>query len=437
MIEIGDVIEVEVGSVAHGGICVARDNGRVVFVRHALPGERVRARLTDTSHDRYWRADAVEVLRASPERVVPPCPHAGAGRCGGCDWQHASLVAQRRLKAEVVREQLRRMAGLDCPVEVEAVDALPAVLPPGALSPDVPPSGSLSSSDEPAEGLGWRTRMRYALTEQGEVALRGHRSHEVVPAVDCRIAHPLVRAAVTDRIFPMRDAGETEVEVEVAASVSSGTAVVTRLPGASAGSSPGSGAETEIVEVVRGRRFRLDPGVFWQVHPGAPEALVDAVLSGLAPRTGETALDLYAGAGLFAAALAEAVGPSGTVVAMESDPPAVASAARSLADLPQVSLRGVRVSPGSLRGLAATGADIAVLDPPRAGAGRAVMHALLALGPRAVAYVSCDPASLARDLAVAAAQGYSLVTLRAFDLFPMTAHVECVAILAPVGEAAR
>ncbi|WP_430827791.1 class I SAM-dependent RNA methyltransferase, partial [Candidatus Protofrankia californiensis] len=295
-----------------------------------------------------------------------------------------------------------------------------------------------SSSDRSDEGLGWRTRMRYVLTEQGEVALRGHRSHEVVPAADCRIAHPLVRAAVADRVFPVRDAGETEVEVEVAASMSSGTAVVTRLPGPSASSGSGSGSEveTEIVEVVRDRRFRLGPGVFWQVHPGAPEVLVDAVLVGLAPRAGETALDLYAGAGLFAAALAEAVGPSGTVVAMESDPPAVASAARSLADLPQVSLRGVRVSPGSLRGLAATGADVAVLDPPRAGAGRAVMQALLALGPRAVAYVSCDPASLARDLAVAVAQGYSLVTLRAFDLFPMTAHVECVAILTntPGGE---
>ncbi len=288
-------------------------------------------------------------------------------------------------------------------------------------------------------------------------------------------------------------------EIEVAASVSSGTAIVTRLPDVPAGtgadrvfgtpsaagvpagvgadsgsgsaagagsgalsasgavsasdaapgagavsgaggpSGPGSGpgAEGEIVEVVRGRRFRLGPGVFWQVHPGAPETLVDAVLTGLAPRAGERALDLYAGAGLFAAALAEAVGPDGTVVAMESDPAAVASAARSLTGLPQVSLRGVRVSPGSLRGLAGAGADIAVLDPPRAGAGRAVMRALLALRPRAVAYVSCDPASLARDLAVAVAQGYSLVTLRAFDLFPMTAHVECVAILAAPGGGSR
>ncbi|WP_239332439.1 class I SAM-dependent RNA methyltransferase [Frankia sp. CiP3] len=404
------VVELDIGPVAHGGMCVARHHGRVVFVRHTLPGERVRACLTDTSHDRYWRADAVEVLRPSADRVTAPCPHAGPGRCGGCDWQHTSVAAQRRFKAEVVREQLRRLAGLDWPVEVEALDP-----PPGAL-PD---------------GLGWRTRMRYTLTEQGEVALRGHRSHETVAAADCRIAHPLVRAAVAGRTFPAAGADTTDgtagPEIDVAASVSSGSTIITseaRAAGFSA-----DGADTEIVEVVRGRRFILAPGVFWQVHPGAPEALVDAVLTGLAPRAGERALDLYAGAGLFTAALAEAVGPGGLVVAMESDPRAVASAARSLADLPQVSLRGVRVSPGSLRGLAGTGADIVVLDPPRAGAGTAVMRELLAPGPRAVVYVACDPASLGRDLAVAVAQGYSLVELRAFDLFPMTAHVECVALL--------
>nr|WP_322769698.1 TRAM domain-containing protein [Frankia sp. Cr1] len=412
------VVELDIGSVAHGGTCVARHEGRVVFVRHALPGERVRARLTDTSHDRYWRADAVEVLAASADRVPAPCPHAGPGRCGGCDWQHASLAAQRRFKAEVVREQLRRLAGLDWPVEVEALD---------------PPSGSPSGS--PSDGLGWRTRMRYALTEQGQVALRGHRSHEVIAAADCRIAHPLVRAAVTGRTFPTTSAdpsaGAVEIEIEVAASVSSGSTLVTPVElittaGGSAGLRP---VDDEIVEVVSGRRFRLAPGVFWQVHPGAPEALVDAVLAGLAPRPGERALDLYAGAGLFTAALADAVGPDGVVVAMESDPAAVASAARSLADLPQVSLRGVRVSPGSLRGLAGTGADIVVLDPPRAGAGAGVMRELLALRPRAVAYVACDPAPLGRDLAVAVTAGYSMVGLRAFDLFPMTAHVECVALL--------
>ncbi len=421
------VVELDIGSVAHGGTCVARHDGRVVFVRHALPGERVRARLTDTSHDRYWRADAIEVLAASADRVPAPCPHAGPGRCGGCDWQHASLAAQRRFKAEVVREQLRRLAGLDWPVEVEALDL---------------PSGS------PFDGLGWRTRMRYALTDQGQVALRGHRSHEIVEAADCRIAHPLVRAAVTGRTFPTTSADpsaavaaaagatgegkiEGEIEIEVAASVSSGSTLVTpvTLHTTERGSVGVRPVDDEIVEVVRGRRFRLAPGVFWQVHPGAPEALVDAVLAGLAPRAGERALDLYAGAGLFTAALADAVGPQGLVVAMESDPQAVASAARSLADLPQVSLRGVRVSPGSLRGLAGTGADIVVLDPPRAGAGAGVMRELLALRPRAVAYVACDPAPLGRDLAVAVTAGYSLVGLRAFDLFPMTAHVECVALL--------
>ena len=190
----------------------------------------------------------------------------------------------------------------------------------------------------------------------------------------------------------------------------------------------------EVVETVRGRRFRLNPGSFWQIHPAAAEVLVGAVLAGLAPRPGESALDLYAGAGLFAAFLAEAVGRTGEVVAVEADPAAVDSAARSLADLPQVSLRKLRVTPAAVRGLGGRGGrafDVAVLDPPRAGAGPEVVAELLAHRPRAVAYVACDPAALGRDLAAARDAGYKLASLRAFDLFPMTAHVECVAIVVP------
>jgi tRNA/tmRNA/rRNA uracil-C5-methylase (TrmA/RlmC/RlmD family) len=190
------------------------------------------------------------------------------------------------------------------------------------------------------------------------------------------------------------------------------------------------------VETVGDRAFDLDPATFWQVHPGAAGTLVDAVLRGLDPRPGETALDLYAGAGLFAAFLAEAVGPAGRVIAMESDPAAVASAARSLRDLPQVSIRAVRVTPPAVRGVAGADAaggavDVAVLDPPRTGAGPGVLTALLAHRPRAVAYVACDPAALGRDLAAATAAGYRVSSVRAFDLFPMTWHVECVAILVP------
>ena len=161
------LLELAVSDVAHGGWCVAREpGGRVVFIRHALPGERVRARITDTTA-RFARAEAVEILQASPDRVEPPCPHARPDGCGGCDWQHATPQAQRRLKAEVVRQQLRRIAGLDREITVEPL--------PGD-------SG----------GLGWRTRIRLSVGPGGAAGLLKHRSHEVVEVGACPLAHSLV-----------------------------------------------------------------------------------------------------------------------------------------------------------------------------------------------------------------------------------------------------
>ncbi|WP_462202831.1 class I SAM-dependent RNA methyltransferase [Frankia sp. CcWB3] len=452
-IAVGSLLDLDVGPVAHGGFCVARSGGRVVFVRHALPGERVRARVTDASHERYWRADVVAVLTPSPDRVVAPCPHAGPGLCGGCDWQHAGLAAQRRGKAEVVADALRRFGGLDARVSLAhagsglgtAAEARPGAEPAlEVLVEAVPVSGPerLTGSDRSGgvdDGLAWRTRMRFAVTAGGEVGLRASRSHEVVATPDCRIAHPLVLAALAGRRFPGADA------VEVAASPATGQVAVAVHP-AGAGTvvddgragTGEAGVPGEAVEVVGERRFRLGPEVFWQVHPAAPGVLVDAVRGALRPRAGETALDLYAGTGLFAAFLAEDVGAAGRVIALESDAVSVAAAANNLADLPWVSLRALRVTPATIRGVLGTGGpagrvDLAVLDPPRTGAGPAVVAALLAHRLRAVAYVACDPVALGRDLAAAAAVGYDLVALRAFDLFPMTAHVECVALLEPRG----
>ncbi len=177
-----DLLELEVGEAAQGGWCVAREpTGRVVLVRHALPGERVLAQVTETTA-RFARADAVQVLAASPDRVEPHCPHAHPGGCGGCDWQHASPVAQRRLKATVISQQLRRIAGLDREVTVEALPGDPA-------------------------GLGWRTRVRFAVGRDGTAGLRKHRSHEVIDVGHCPIAHPLVdQAGATTRPWPGADA---------------------------------------------------------------------------------------------------------------------------------------------------------------------------------------------------------------------------------------
>jgi tRNA/tmRNA/rRNA uracil-C5-methylase (TrmA/RlmC/RlmD family) len=390
---VGESFDVDVGPVAHGGHCVARHEGRVVFVRHALPGERVRVTVTEGgATSKFWRADATVVLSPSPDRVTPPCPWAGPGRCGGCDWQHASLSAQRELKATVVREQLAHLAGIERDVVVEAV--------PGDV-----------------DGLGWRTRITHAVDAGGRAGLRRHRSHDVVRIDWCRIAHPLVvDARVPDDRWP------PESSVEVAASVATGERLVL-VDGAPGGA---------VTEVAAGREFRVSGGGFWQVHPGAADALLDTVLAGLDPQPGESALDLYCGVGLFAATLAQRLGPGGRVTAVESDARAVADARHNLADLPTVRIERGRVD-HVLRRLRLRRADLVVLDPPRSGAGKSVVDLLSRVKARRIAYVACDPAALARDLRWFRERGgYELVDLRAFDLFPMTAHVECVAILGPV-----
>ena len=390
---VGERYEVRAERVAHGGFVVARHFGVVVFVRHALPGERVVALVTEGQEgDRFLRADAVEVLEASPDRVAPPCPFSGPGACGGCDFQHVALPAQRALKAAVVAEQLHRLAGLTVEVTVEAVGD---------------------------DGLDWRTRVQWAVTSDGEVGLRKHRSHDVVPVDDCRIAHPDL-PDVTDTKWP--DA--TEVE-----SIVSSTGQRLRLVTTADGTTYADGPH-ELTEQAAGRTWQVTGSGFWQVHPAAADTLVAAVLDGLAPEPGERAADLYSGVGLFSGVLAEAVGLTGHVVAVESDPVAVDDARVNLADLPHVSVLADRVDRALGADVVGT-RDLVVLDPPRTGAKRDVVAGIARLEPRAIAYVACDPAALARDVAIFAEHGYVLESLRAFDLFPMTHHVECVAVLVP------
>lgn len=401
----GRLLELEVGRPGHGGFCIARSGGRVVFVRHALPGERVRALVTEDGGKSFCRADAVEVLEPSPDRVTPPCPHAGPGRCGGCDWQHASEPAQRAIKAEVVREQFRRLARLD--LDLPSVEALPG------------------------GPLGWRTRVAYAVGDDGTVGLRRHRSHRLEPVADCPLGAVEVAHA---RPAP---AGATGIEAVLG---DDGVTVLAHRPGA--GRQARGRRPPDRIEVIdgppsvrhrlHGRDFHVAAAGFWQVHPAAARTFAAALLDAVAPRPGETVLDLYAGAGPLTAALADAVGPTGRVVGIESAPAAVADAADNLADLPWAEVGRGRVDVRTLSALDLH-PDVVVLDPPRAGAGIETMAAISDLAPRAIGYLSCDPATLARDVAAALARGWQLTSLRAFDAFPMTHHVECVALLTRAG----
>ncbi|HSV65407.1 MAG TPA: class I SAM-dependent RNA methyltransferase [Mycobacteriales bacterium] len=408
---LGREVELAVGPVAHGGHCVARPvgdpGGRVVFVRHALPGERVLGLVTEDTGGSYCRADAIRVLAASPDRVPPPCAHAGPGRCGGCDFQHASGPAQRALKTAVLREALARLGGL--PADVLASRSL-----------------AVEVEELPGGLLGWRTRARFAATQDGWLGLRRHRSHDVEPLDHCPLTTDEVRAAgVLGRRWP----GAGTVEVVAAPS---GLAVLETPRAAHA--RPRRTGPAVLVEHAAGRDWQVSATGFWQVHPAAADVLAGCVRSMLRPVPGERALDLYAGAGLFAGVLATAVGEAGRVLAVEADPVAVRDATANLARYPCASVRHARVTPRLLAGLAGQDGldlrpDLVVLDPPRAGAGQQVMAAVCGLGARAVVYVACDPAALARDLRRAAEHGYQLAGLRAFDLFPMTHHLEAVALL--------
>ncbi|QIP84238.1 class I SAM-dependent RNA methyltransferase [Streptomyces sp. Tu 2975] len=433
---VGQEYEVEVGPVAHGGHCIARtEEGRVLFVRHTLPGEKVVARVTEGEESsRFLRADAVRVLEPSKDRVEAPCPYAGPGKCGGCDWQHAKPGAQRRLKGEVIAEQLQRLAGLTPEEAGWDGTVMPAEgdkLPPGQVPQ-------------------WRTRVQYAIDDAGHVGLRRHRSHEVEPIEHCMIAAQGVsELGIEERLWE----GMATVEA-IAASGSGDRQVIL---------TPRPGARLPLVELdrpvsvlrvdekdggvhrVHGRAFvreraderthRVGNGGFWQVHPQAADTLMRAVMQGLLPRKGDMALDLYCGVGLFAGALADRVGDKGAVLGIETSKRAVEDARHNLQQFDRV-----RVEHGKVEAvLPRTGidsVDLIVLDPPRAGAGKQTVRHLAGLGARRIAYVACDPAALARDLAYFAEAGYKPRTLRAFDLFPMTHHVECVAILEPATKGA-
>ncbi len=387
------------------------------------------------------------MLRASPDRVAPPCPWSGPGLCGGCDWQHVAVPAQRALKAAVVTEQLQRLAGLPADHALVSALVVEALDGPGV---DVD------------AGLRWRTRVQYAVAPGGRLGLREHRSHRVVQVDDCRIASPRV-AELDPRAVTWP--GAESVEVVAPATGEDRLVVVTprrttdgagkrmRLPTPPVASSLAVAGDEGLARI-RGRTwvgqdvelpggprtFRVTGSGFWQVHPGAAAALAAAVVGFAGLEPGERALDLYAGAGLLTAALAQAVGADGVVVSVEGDARAVSDAHRNLRDLPQAKVLPGRVdralaagtpsSPASAVVAAAGGpVDVVVLDPPRVGARRPVLERVAALEPRTVVLVACDPAALARDVTVLADLGYDLAGLRAFDLFPQTHHVECVAQL--------
>jgi tRNA/tmRNA/rRNA uracil-C5-methylase (TrmA/RlmC/RlmD family) len=388
-LEVGQRFNVTIEKVAHGGHFIARHEGAVIFVRHGIPGEEAEIVITSVGSS-FNRGDVVAVLTPSADRVSPPCRYAHREGCGGCDFQHVSIPRQRSLKSDVIAEQFSRIAKMELLVEVEEV----------------------------GKPLGWRTRCTSVTTKSGALGFYQARSHKIVPVDDCRILVPEMQFA---ELAKRGAKGDQKIEISIS---STGERSI-----ATAGARDESPMRlTDGVEIahytVGDNSFEVSQKSFWQSHKDAPQVLTDAVLKYAELRAGDHVLDLYGGVGLFTAAVLPLIGETGAVDLVEGSKSATSDATRNFVDSKNVTVITGDVTKVITR---FSHADVVVLDPPREGAGKDVVENLARIAPRTIVYVACDPAALARDTAYLREFGYELEAIRAFDLFPMTHHIECVA----------
>jgi len=423
---------VEIGKPVYGGAFLARLEGKAVFVPLALPGEQARVRLTQ-SKPGYATAELEEIVASAPERVAPGCAYFGV--CGGCDYQHTGYENQLALKQAILRETLER-GGVTAPEELRVLAAKP---------------------------WGYRNRIRLAFDAAGNPGYRGRRSHAVTAVSECPIAAPLLATAAQAAAELMRqfcvalkpseialfcDARETELLVSV---VCANTATkgfkefaaalqerVAALKGAAllVEGQAGRKGPVQPPRIVAewgagslrygaaGFDYRVDQGAFFQVNRWLVDALVDEVTAG---QHGGLAWDLFAGVGLFARRL---TAQFGRVVAVESAPSATRALAENLKGTCGAPVRAATLDylSGGRKGARGEAAapDFVVVDPPRTGLGAETCALLAGVGAVALAYVSCDPATLARDLKLLVGAGYRIESITLADLFPQTYHLETV-----------
>ncbi len=402
---------------AHGGAALGRHEGKVVFVPYAIPGEEVLVEIVEDK-GRYARGRLVEVLSPSTQRVPPPCPHFGshatvaAVGCGGCHWQHMAYEAQLEFKQRIVQDQLERIG------RFESVSVKPVM-----------------GSPEP-----WRYRnhVQFALDEHGRLGFMGAESQRVVPIGECHIMHPLL-----DEVFGALDLEFPELErLSLRCGVNTGQRMVVfethedepfelevDLPVScvfllSDGRTATLVGQEYISEVLAGQEYRISASSFFQVNTLQAEELVRLVREYLAPTGSEVLLDAYCGVGVFGLSLASEVGQ---LIGVEENPSAVADARFNAGPADHAEFIEGRVEEilPSLR----APIDLAVLDPPRQGCASEVLAALAGLAPANIVYVSCDPATLARDTRQLAQVGYQLLEVQPVDMFPQTYHIESVALL--------
>ena len=397
-LQVGQRLLVDIEKIAHGGHFIARyesENGKkaVIFVRHGIPGERVDIEITSTSAN-FIRADVVEVISASTDRVDAPCKYSHRNGCGGCDFQHISIPRQRKLKSDVIKEQFERIAKMNVSIDVEEV----------------------------GEPLHWRTRVTATTDSSGALGFYSSRSHRVIPIDECLIAVPEIGIAAMSKQKLSAD-----VRIEIACS-SEGERMVAEAPKSGDRKFRQNSGPSVLHERVGENLLQVSQRSFWQGHKRAPEVLTDVVREFAQIHEGDHVLDLYGGVGLFTSAFLVDVGIDGSIHLVEGSKDATADAKNNFAEDSKV-----KISTGDVAKVIKhiKKANVVILDPPREGAGKEVVQEIIRINPRSVVYVACDPAALARDTSYLADQGYFLEKIRAFDMFPMTHHIETVALFTP------
>lgn len=384
------------GAPANGGSCVAHHEGRVVFVRYALPGERVRVRVT-ADRGSYWHAEVVEVVEPADGRTASLCPIAGVDGAGCCDLAFATPELARALKAEVVANQLERLGGHRWSGEAESLSSGPT---------------------------GWRTRVRLDVGADRRPGFHRYHSDDLVTDLRCAQLPDGMLDGIAQIEWP------AAAQLHVAVDDDGARHVVRTLRQGRRTATKVMEGRYEAVQRVAGRTWQVPVTAFWQAHRDAAATYSGLVAEWAAACSGMSAWDLYGGAGVFAAVLGEAVGPSGRVLSVDTSRASTRAARTALADLTQVQIvtDSVRRALEAQRGRASK-ADVAVLDPPRAGAGREIIDLLAAAGVPRVVHIGCEAASFARDIGIYVGHGYAVEKIKVFDAFPLTHHTECVALL--------
>jgi 23S rRNA (uracil1939-C5)-methyltransferase len=402
-------IRVKATGMAHGGEAVARYGGKVVFVPYVLPGEEVLVELTEDKAN-YSRGRAVEILAPSPDRVEPRCPHFGT--CGGCQWQHIAYERQLTLREEITRSQLTRIAHLTDP-----------------------PVRPILAAENP---WSYRNHVQLHLHEDGRLGFLEAARHIVVPIGECHIMHPLLWDLLSSLEIDFPDlervslragssTGERLLILETAGGVAPGVEVdlpvscVLLLPDGTPVTYVG---ESHITETVSGRSLRISATSFFRVNTSQVEQLLAAVIRCANLQGGEVVLDLYCGVGTFGLSLSDG---GAKVIGIDTSESAIEDARHNSRGATNVDFRQGTVE--ELLPSLEEPTDLAVLDPPRQGLSKSALAALVAHAPPMVIYVSCDPATLARDIDRMVQSGYELVEVQPVDTFPQTFHVEAVAFL--------